>query len=232
MSQAKAQFKIKGKTPGEASLKVICDQDVIGWFHIWCNSMRKLDVYVVDVSSKLVQKTPCDLNAINEDLNDVFRQALVNVKAKSGGVLDMSKDKKFGLLEEGCFERDSNKKFIKKNGLYVINYDDAKKSLGFKKVLGYLKAKNKYKNKPNVITIFRYNVLASVYGGKGSVLGEAESIKSDAAYVYSMDTGSSRNTLVHELGHCLGLEHPLHNQPEFSKKNISSWGVAISRTSF
>ena len=38
----KAKFKIKGKAEGEASLKVICDGNDIGWFHIWCKTEKKI----------------------------------------------------------------------------------------------------------------------------------------------------------------------------------------------
>lgn len=53
-----ARFKIKGKTAGEASLKVVCNGNDLGWFHIWCVAEARINVEVAWLTTNRTAPAP------------------------------------------------------------------------------------------------------------------------------------------------------------------------------
>jgi hypothetical protein len=68
------------------------------------------------------------------------------------------------------------------------------------------------------------------YPGGGTAGGRVITIGQSPAFVFFDNPGSSDNSAAHELGHSLGLEHPVHNasRDQFASHNLNTLGQSVS----
>lgn len=215
VSAKKAAFKIKGKKAGEASLKVICDGEDIGWFHIWCAQEVTLKLDVIGLKTTKVGSAAYDAAKIKEDLNEVFQQALIKFDMKDLGEVDLSADTTLPAKEAKGYNGASKWLATDAQINHLFDVMDALHESADK----LLKKRTADKPRKNAYRLYLY-----IPASSGSILGVARDIGSNVCFAFKPNSDTMRNTCVHELGHCLGLEHPLHNdkKDQFAKHNLKS----------
>lgn len=96
-------LRIDGLAESEASIKITCGDKLLGYSHVWCREMATIHVGMGTISvqagmerdqaGNLLQTDPdakYSVPDIEKFLNDVFRQALLQVKVTDFGVADLN----------------------------------------------------------------------------------------------------------------------------------------------
>lgn len=192
-------FKIRGKAAGEASLKVMCDGKLRGYFHIWCAQRVTLELDVVGLKTGNTRAPSVTIANLRTVMNRVFSQALIRFSIRdlgqitldsymlgahewwnsSGGTIEMSSrllNRLHNMANSQLSKRTatSGTGLLPRSGAYRLYY--------------YIPDPNN----PNA-------------GGSVITVGQSP------AFVFFDNAGSSDNSAAHEIGHALGLEHPVHN---------------------
>lgn len=211
----KAVFKIKGKTAGEASLKVMCCGDVIGWFHIWCRREATIKVDVVNLVTTRVSADALDLKALRAAFKDIFSQAVLKVDMLDLGEVDLSGDTDLATEESAWYSATG----VLFEGLgfadieNVLNVLDAKASAALDaRTSASLPRAGAYR-------IYRY-----VPAGGAEIAGSVINIGASPALSFMSDSADAHNSMAHEVGHSLGLRHPSDDEStgQYPKHLLSS----------
>ena len=218
ISAKKAVFKIKGKAPGEASLKVFCDGNEIGWFHIWCRYWKKLKIDVACIVTSRTSSVAYNATAIKNLCNRIFRQAIINFSVRDLGVIDMSSDVWLGIKERTAYDWAGTK------------FTSSASALGWLHTAAssYLAARTSAPFARSAAYRIYFYVPPDVDAG-GSVIN----IGSSPAFVFFGPGASANNSAAHELGHSLGLNHPAHDGTagQFPAHLLSGLNTAIAAQS-
>lgn len=196
----KAVFRIKGMAKGEATLKVLCDGHVIGWFHIWCADLVALKLDVVQIVGARSKNNRHPLGNLKRVFDEVFRQALVSVDLKDLGQADISSDARAIQEEADGYDAD---------GVWTDRAQTtALMRLGADNVLR--KRHPPMQRRPGAFTIYIYIPEKMLHPLKGNrfVGGRAQGIGQPNSFVYEFGTEDTLTSAAHEFGHCLGLRHP------------------------
>ena len=96
-------LRINGLAEGEASIKITCGGKLLGFLHVWCREMATIHVGMGTISIQAGMERDRAGNPLRTDpgakysvpdiekfLNEVFRQALLQVKVTDFGVADLN----------------------------------------------------------------------------------------------------------------------------------------------
>lgn len=199
-------FKIKGKEIGEASLKVMCEGKLRGYFHIWCALPARLTLNVVNIVSNRSRAAVHSIAELQKELRETFGQMMVYFRINDLGVIDISSgasgegpeadllDEYIEGIESAFYDPDGNFNYYQENLLAISQL-----------------VNNKIRSDPDMkdipedsITLYYYTPEKIADGVIGSVIN----VGASPAFTFIDDPTMSYNTSAHELGHVLGLVHP------------------------
>ncbi len=220
----KAIFKIKGKAEGEASLKVICDGNDIGWFHIWCKNEATLKVDVVNLITNSAPVNAFNIASLKAAFNEIYGQAAIKIDMIDLGDVDLTANATLATTESAGYPATGG--FLAKTGsprpydskATILNaLDVAASAILSARTTAPLPRVGAYR-------IYRYIPTVGAAIG-GTVLG----IGSSPAFAFISDSASARNSMAHEFGHCLGLKHPSDGSSgtQFAIHNRSTLNQAV-----
>lgn len=236
-------IKIKGVTPGEASLKVMCNGTLRGYFHIWCQEMVYLDVSVgaIQVTSAkhtrhqimqgrdeyLSTKLPplllpplppnppyVDAN-LETALNNTFMQALISCNVTDVGVIDFDQMPEAQRSAARNFVFDGPEPVFMPSGSMDprVGYDKAVTEAVYRSLEGMAGLANAH-----LPGKFHYRIwyLRQPDVHSLETMGAALDTPSRDGFMFA--TGENYySILAHEFGHMLGLKHV--NEPEGTNKD-------------
>ena len=202
-------FKIKGKAAGEGSLKVICDGKLRGYFHIWCAAQATLTLDVVRLTTSNTRPAANSISALQDTVNRVFRQALIRFQVRDLGTVDISSVPAVGVMEQA--QTASGTWHTSPTMLSLLHtHADAALALRQNAIAAAATpptGPNANLPRAGAYRLYYYIPAPANANAGGSVI----TIGQSPAFVFFDNPGSSDNSAAHELGHSLGLEHPLHN---------------------
>lgn len=201
----KAVFKIKGKAKGEASLKVICDGDDLGWFHIWCEDEVTIKLDVACLVTNRAPSTSYSMAALRTHFEDIFRQACIKIDMLDLGDIDLTGNAALATIESNGYPASGTGVFLEKSGT-PRPYD----SKGT--VLNALNAAATTalaaRTTAPLARAGAYRLYWYVPTVGCSILGTVLNIGSNRSFGFAADSSTARNSCAHEFGHCLNLRHP------------------------
>ena len=203
ISAKKAVFKIKGKAKGEASLKVICDGEDIGWFHIWCQEEVTLKLDVAGLVTTRAPSTSYSMSALQAHFDDIYRQALIKVGMLDLGDIDLTANTVLPTIEAHGYS--SAGVFLSKSGS-PPPYDSKSTILTALSLRAHMSLAAR--TAEPLARAGAYRLYWYVPPGGCSILGTVPNIGSNTAFVFEPDSATAQNTAAHEFGHCLNLRHP------------------------
>jgi hypothetical protein len=191
----KAIFKIKGKAEGEASLKVICDGHEIGWFHIWCKPWVTIDLDVGCILTNNTSSVAFSTAEIQSVCNTIYRQAAIRFNVKSIGEIDLTSN--MLVLEKERDAYDWELEFFTPDEL-VLSWLHIAADVSLSELSPELA-------RPEAYRIYFY--IPTQTDLEGGVIN----IGGSPAFIFLGPSPQAYHALAHELGHSLGLVHPLHD---------------------
>lgn len=208
ISAKKAVFKIKGGTKGEASLKVICDGEDIGWFHIWCEEEAIIKLDICCLVTNRAPATAYSLATLGADFAEIYRQALIKVDMFDLGIVDLKSDATLPPIENTAYAADGT--FLETTGspapvdnlMAVIN----KLHSSADAVLSARGPTDGPRPRNNAYRLYWYVPPLS-----SGILGVVPNIGAKQGFSFKADSATARNSCAHEFGHSLGLRHPAHD---------------------
>lgn len=206
-----AAFKIKGKAEGEASLKVICDGAVIGWFHIWSKPEATLKVDVVNLITTRAPLNTFDLAELRAVFEDIFKQNALKIDMISLGDVELSGDTALATTESTGYSSSGQ--------LLVAEHQDVLSAL-HTKASAVLDARTVAPlPRTSAYRIYRY-----VVTGGATFAGWTLTIGASPAFSFISDSAAARNSTAHEFGHSLGLRHPSDSASgsQYASHNLAS----------
>lgn len=218
----KAAFKIKGKAKGEASLKVICDGNDIGWFHIWCENEVTIKLDVVGLITNRAPAPTYDMGALRTVFEEIFRQALIKVDMFDLGNVDLKSNAALATIEStgysstGKFLDDTETPPPEDNIFNVMNaLHAAADPVLAARTTAPLPRSGAYR-------LYWY-----VPPDSSGILGAVPNIGAAQGFSFKPDSDTSRNSCAHEFGHSLNLRHPSDssNAGQFAAHILSSRNV-------
>ena len=201
-------FKIKGKAAGEGSLKVICDGKLRGYFHIWCATRATLTLDVVRLTTTNTRAASSSISGLRDTVNRVFRQALIRFQVRDLGAVDLSSGRMLGLHE---WWNTSGSTLEISSAILARLHAEADAALAARRsaIAGGTAPTGPNANLPRAGAYRLYYYIPDPANANAG--GSVITIGQSPAFVFFDNPGSSDNSAAHELGHSLGLEHPLHN---------------------
>lgn len=213
-----AIFKIKGKAVGEASVKVMCDGKLRGYFHVWCAQPVVLNLDICTLKTATVGAATYSTATIKAVADEIFRQALISFSVRDLGVVDISGDTVATAAEAAAT---STTRFTSSNTIKAALHTAADAVLQARSPLpppppltgagATLSPPPPAPSGPPPVLprtgayrLYVYIPTAVSPSAAGSVLN----VGSSPAFTYFQSAGASENSIAHELGHCLGLHHP------------------------
>lgn len=193
-------FRIKGAQAGEASLKVMCDGKLRGYFHIWCAQPVVIDVDVASIVTPNSGAVAYVLSDMEAYINEVFSQALISVRLNDAGAITVAPSVTTYLTGS--------------NSAAIAHYTEMD-----------LLARAASKKLTARYRLLYYVNTAGHSGGLGIVSGGLGAPGPGWAF-FDFDLQASYNTMAHEFGHLLDLSHPAHDTdrdefPAFQLNNMS-----------
>jgi hypothetical protein len=220
----KAVFRIKGKATGEASLKVVCDGNDLGWFHIWCTTEATLKLDVGCIITNRAPAAAYNLAALQTHFNDIYRQAAIEIAMLDLGTIDLTADAALATVENSGYngagpflEKAGNPQPYASKGA-VLNALHAKASASLNaRATGV-------KPRADAYRLYWYVPTAGC-----SILGTVLNIGSKTSFGFAADSATARNSCAHEFGHSLNLRHPSDGSSaaHFAAHNRSTLNTAV-----
>lgn len=222
-----AAFVIKGKAPGEATLRAHCDGHDIGWFHIWCENEAVIRIDVANLVTARAPASGYDLSALHYHFADIYRQAAMRIDMVDLGQIEVGTHPTVAAVEANGYPPTGTAgRFLDKSGsprpydskVQVITaLHAAANSRLAARTTGPLPRAGAYR-------LYWYVPTAGC-----SILGTVINIGSNVGFVFRADDGISRNSAAHEFGHCLGLRHPSDSSagPQYPGHCIGSLGGTV-----
>jgi hypothetical protein len=196
ISAKKAKFKIKGKASGKTSLKVFCDGNEIGWFHVWCRPWATIKVDVACILTSRTSQVAYSAATIGTLLNRIYRQAAIKFSVRDVGLIDLSSDWILWAKEATAYNM-AGTDFT--SGATVLGWLHAAAD-------AQVRARTTAPfGRPSAYKLYFYAPQNPNAGG--SVIN----IGASPAFVYFGPGAASYNSAAHEMGHSLGLNHPAHD---------------------
>ncbi|MBT0956274.1 hypothetical protein IV417_02650 [Alphaproteobacteria bacterium KMM 3653] len=194
-----AVFKIKGKAAGEATLKVICDGQLRGYFYIWCAVPVVIPVDVASIVTPVSRSVAYVVADLEAYINEVFRQSLISVKLKDAGAINVTPTATTYMNGAGAAD--------------ITHFTE----LDLLAQAGATMTSN--------YRLYYYVAKTAHSGGLGIVSGGLGASGPGWAF-FDYDLQASYNTMAHEFGHLINLSHPLHDFdkdefPAFQLSNLS-----------
>ncbi|TKW66721.1 MAG: matrixin family metalloprotease [Paracoccus denitrificans] len=236
-------IKIKGVQPGEASLKVMCNGKLRGYFHIWCQKMVFLDVSVgvIQVTSAkhtrhqimqgrneylstklpplllppLPPNPPFTVENLETALNNTFMQALISCSVTDVGIVDFDQLPEAQRNAARNFVFDGPEPVFMSSGSMDprVGFDKAVTDAVYRSLNGVAGLANAH-----LPGKFHYRIwyLRQPDVHSLETIGAALETPSRDGFMFA--TGESYySVLVHEFGHMLGLKHV--NEPNKTNKD-------------
>ena len=198
VSAKKAVFKIKGATPGEASLKVICDGKDIGWFHIWCQHEVTLKLDVACIVTDRAPAATYNMGALRTHFEDIYRQALIKVDMLDLGQIDLTGNFILSAIESSGYP--TTGVFLDKSGSPSA-YDS--KGTVIAALDGFASLSLALRTSAPLARAGAYRLYWYVPTVGCSILGTVPNIGSNRSFSFKPDSATARNSCAHEFGHCL-----------------------------
>ena len=225
-------FKIKGKTAGEASLKVICDGQVRGYFHIWCVQPAVINLDVCSIVTARTTVGAYTATGLKSALDEIYRQAVISFNVLDLGVLDFTSDPTMATYETQFYSTGQ----FKKTNASLIGFElFANQSLAARAAITNpaLRAALANTNAPRAGAMRLYFYVPTA--GASGLLGSVINVGSSPAFTTTNSGGVWQNATAHELGHSLGMVHPNDTRTaggasraaQFPAHHLSSLGVAV-----
>lgn len=225
-------FKIKGKAAGEASVKVMCDGKLRGYFHIWCAQRATLTIDVVGLTTNNTRPSTHSVSSINTVLNRIFSQSLLRFQVRDLGSVDISPSWMVGWHEwwntSGSTVEISESILNRLHGEADDVLSDRRSAIAQAVRSGGTAPTGPNANLPRTGAYRLYYYIPDP--GNADAGGSVITIGQSPAFVFFDNSGSSENSAAHEMGHSLGLEHPVHNdnRDQFAEHCLKTLGVATT----
>lgn len=210
-------FKIEGLAAGEASLKVMCDGELRGYIHIWCVEPATINVDVIRIVTTRAPAPGISIPALSRELRETLGQAVLSFNVLDLGTVDLSTDAVFTAAEAAFY-----------NGAGEFLHATAQLQALEIKAEAALAGRDatQPRRRPNALGMFYY-VPGAV---ANDVVGKVINVGASPAFTFIDTPVDSENTSAHELGHSLGLEHPLHNtgRDQFAHHLLDTLNTAVT----
>lgn len=227
-----AVFKIKGKAAGEASVKVMCDGKLRGYFYIWCETIATINIDVVGMTTNKTRPSTHSTSSISTVLNRIFSQALIRFQVRDLGAVDLSPGWMLGWHE--WWNTSGSTLEISESILNRL-HGEADQVLNRRRqtIANALNGNgiaptgaNANLPRAGAYRLYYYIPDPANANAGGSVI----TIGQSPAFVFFDNSGSSENSAAHEMGHSLGLEHPVHNalRNQFTAHSLATLNVATA----
>lgn len=225
-------FKIKGKAAGEASVKVICDGQLRGYFHIWCVQPAVIHLDVCSIVTTRTSTGAYTSAGLKAALDEIYRQAVISFDINDLGVLDFTSDAAMAAFETPFYSTGQ----FKKTTAALIGLDlFARRSLSARAAITNPALRASLANtnlpRPDAMRLYFYVPTVGANGLLGSVINMGKS----PAFTTTNSSGVWQNATAHELGHSLDMVHPndtataggASRTAQFPAHHLSSLGVAV-----
>lgn len=227
-----AIFKIKGKAAGEASVKVMCDGKLRGYFHVWCEAVATINIDVVGMTTDNTRASNHSVSSVSTVMNRIFSQALVRFQVRDLGTVDISPSWMVGWHE--WWNTTGSTLEISASILNRL-HGEADDALNDRRgnIARALSGNGTAPTGPNAnlpragaYRLYYYIPDPANANAGGSVI----TIGQSPAFVFFDNSGSSENSAAHEMGHSLGLEHPVHNatRDQFTAHSLGTLNAATT----
>ena len=216
-----AVFKIKGLAKGEASLKVVCDGQDIGWFYIWCEAEKDLMVDVATIVTTHAAAATYNLAALKLFLDNIYRQAAITMNLKDLGTIDLSANAVVAAAEAPGYL--PGKKFLEGAPDAVITSSLAALDT---EAMASVAARPTPPERGRAGARRLYFYVPTVGGGFN---GMALDIGHPATMIFYDTAPAVYSTCAHEIGHSMKLRHPLHDSGagQFAAHNLATLNAAV-----
>ncbi|MEL6621176.1 MAG: hypothetical protein AAFY39_02135 [Pseudomonadota bacterium] len=196
-----AVFKIKGKSPGEASVKVTCDGQVRGYFHIWCKQRATINLDVGAITTSRATAPGYSVAALTTVLNEIYSQTLIRFVVNDVGTVDLSglpATHAFNVAEAATYSGG----VFTSTAPFLTALDAAVQAK-----LTTAAAGNNTTYTAAPYQLFYYVPTSPARSAWG---GSVINVGSSPGYCFFHDgaTAASHNSMAHEQGHAMGLRHP------------------------
>lgn len=205
---------LRGMSAGEATVKVTCDGEDIGWFHLVCYEPIRLAVTLGCIKTPLSRSVSYSANALSNTLNKTFNAAGIRIVVTDLGEVDLTGHPDIAAAEPGL-------RSVVTSPYYSEGFGEL---LGKRAFLGALSGGERG-------TIAWIGETATWQAGASSqkylwffvpddvpsrFSGVVPEISSEYGFVFKDFEGAiggqtitdSYAVMAHELGHALGLLHP------------------------
>ncbi len=223
-TSATATLVIEGLAPGEASLKVMCNGALLGYFHIWCERMVTIDVDVVSVETTRSSPTSVDIGALKAVLDKIYRQALIQWDVVDIGSVDLSGDAEFEKKEKSLY-----------TGQTYNAYPDEFSVIGTAVTSALANRWSIFVDppRPEAIRVHYYRPASVRRPPDGTLVGSVSNFGQRDVWIFVDSAGLTENVIAHEIGHIFVLVHPdepfLGNirRMEYPQHHLDSLGLPI-----
>lgn len=212
-------FKIKGKAAGEASVKVMCDGQLRGYFYIWCATPVTLKLDICTIQTANVAAATYSTSTIKTAAEEIFRQSMISFSVRDLGTVDLSTDAAAVAAEAVALTATS---FTTTASFTSAMHLAAERVLLSRSLpppppppaagaaATPQAAPAVPPGPPPVLPrTGAYRLYLYIPTGvRANAAGTVINIGSSPAFSYFQLAGASENSIAHELGHSLGLRHP------------------------
>jgi hypothetical protein len=250
-------FKIKGKAAGEASLKVICDGKLRGYFYIWCAVPVVLNLDVCTIKTANAPAAGYSLTSIQATADEIFSQSLISFSMRDLGIVDLTANAA-AIAAEAVALTATN--FTTTAAFTTAMHAAAETALQARSApppppppaapAAAAPAGGAATPTPAPAPVVpagpppvlpragAYRVYVYIPTGRQvNAAGTVINIGASPAFSYFLSAGASENSIAHELGHSLGLRHPSDSSVGsqlpahlLATKNVATTALAATNT--